>query len=237
MYASDHNDQLPHASDIWDYIRQLAEFGNINDAEVLWSRLDPAADLSHGSPFLILAAEQTGKTRQLNPTFRQLKPSVAVALDDLNTKMPLTTPITWTRGLQMDGTWAAHSPYGPDGGYIVFMGGNVHFYHNLTDDGGQLTRFDGKGKTANILEALPPGSRIGEYVPTPEEQVEWASAVKWRRFHERYQPEQWLILIASVSFIAFVAYRTRKTKVSIARIVIWLGLILLIIAILFPSIS
>jgi hypothetical protein len=80
--------------------------------------------------------------------------------------MPSTTPILWTRGLQPDGTWAPHSPYGTHGGFIMFLGGNVAYFRNLSDDGGQLIARTGN-KTANILEALPPGTRIGEYTPTP----------------------------------------------------------------------
>jgi hypothetical protein len=72
-------------------------------------------------------------------------------------------PIAWTRGLQPDGTWSKDSPHEGEGGYIVFLGGNVSgFTKSLTDS--PLQRYDGNGTTTNILEALPPGTRVGEYL-------------------------------------------------------------------------
>jgi len=74
-----------------------------------------------------------------------------------------TTPVAWTRGLRPDGTWAPDSPYAGEGGHVVFLDGNVVFFRRI--DGG-LRRFDGKGMTSNILEALPPGARVGEAAPS-----------------------------------------------------------------------
>ena len=107
----------------------------------------------------------------LDPVFAKSRPAFAVNLAGGSTSDPASTPIAWTRGLQPDGTWALHSPYGRQGGHIVFLGGNVVFYDNVRD---QLARYDGRGVTSNILEALPPGARIGEYIPTAAEQAAWA---------------------------------------------------------------
>ncbi len=94
--------------------------------------------------------------------------------------LPSTTPIAWTRGLREDGTWDDRGTFGTSGGYIVFMGGNVMRVSSdqsseahqrilpggnvmpvsdLASEGGRLRRPDGT-PTANILEALPPGSRV-----------------------------------------------------------------------------
>jgi hypothetical protein len=174
IYAADHSDRFPEATHVWDFAYQLAASAGLDDASMWQSKQDPAFTDSADVPRNVLIPGNT-RPRQLDPRFRQLKPSIAVPLGKLTTSMPTTTPIAWTRGLQTDGTWAKHSPYGGKGGYIAFVGGNVAYYTNLkSDDGGQLIRYDRKGQTANILEALPPGTRIGEYTPTPEEQKSWA---------------------------------------------------------------
>lgn len=173
IYAVDHDDRFPEATDVWDFARQLAESGGLDTASVWQSKQDPSRDGSFDFPVTVLAPGNN-HPRQLDPKFRQLKLSIAVPLGKLDTRLPSTTPIAWTRGLQTDGTWAKHSPYGDEGGYMAFVGGNVIFYNNLKSDGGELLRFDGTGKTSNILDALPPGCRIGEYVPTPAEQLDWA---------------------------------------------------------------
>jgi hypothetical protein len=175
IYAVDHKEYFPQATDVWDYARIIAEAGIINDGTHWQSRIDPATADTARDKIDVLRPASGNAPRELNPAFRAIKPSVAVALGKLHLGMPSTTPILWTRGLQPDGTWAPHSPYGTHGGYIMFLAGTMIYYRNLTDDGGQLIDRNGN-KTANILEALPPGTRIGEYTPTPEEQKLWSTA-------------------------------------------------------------
>lgn len=170
IFASDNADKIPAATDVWDFARQLAVGGGLNDASIWINPIDPGA--RETSVTTVLAAD--GKT--LDTAFAKLKPSIAVLLSGLDTGLePSTTPIAWTRGLQPDGTWAAHSPYGTRGGHIVFLGGNVQYFHSVV---GQLDRYDGKGKTSDIREALPPGAVIGEYTPTATEAAEWAKAYR-----------------------------------------------------------
>jgi len=177
IYAMSHNDRLPEVTDVWDFARQLAESGGLESASLWISRQDPANEDMSDTPKTVLLPGDI-PPHQIDPKFLQLKPWIAVPLGKLNNSMPATTPVAWTRGLQPDGTWAKHSPYGNEGGYVAFVGGNVIFYKNLKSNGGELLRFDGTGKTSNILEALPPGCRIGEYVPTPAEQLAWAKQSK-----------------------------------------------------------
>jgi hypothetical protein len=229
IYSADRNDQLPTALNVWRFAQLLAE----NDREVLnstfWqSRIDPASAPINNKPIPVLAKGKEGEPSQLNPDFLRIKPSVAVALGTLKASMPSSTPIAWTRGLQPDGTWAKHSPYGTDGGNIVFIGGNTEFYHKLSDDGGRLMRFDGKGKTANILEALPPGSRIGEYAPTPSEQIAWSNAprqvpvakIPWFR---RWDPSPYQSLVISgwSLFFLLAIFRLENRKGTAASDFTW----------------
>jgi hypothetical protein len=94
-------------------------------------------------------------------------------------KLPSTTPIAWTRGLGPDGTWAKHSPNSGEGGYVVYAGGNVHFMRRVQDE---FIHAGTGAKTNSVAEALPPGTKIWEYVPSAEEVAAWTtpSAVRTR---------------------------------------------------------
>lgn len=177
IFSSDHGDRLPVADDVWDYARQLALEGGLNDGTIWLSRVDPACDPAVRERVgTVVAADRAG----LAPEFRVLKPSWAVTLGGLDWKMAPTTPVAWTRGLQADGTWAEHSPYGTAGGHVAFLGGEVKFFEKLTRRNG-LVRFDGRGATVDIREALPPGVRIGEYFPSEAEKATWAAEDTRRR--------------------------------------------------------
>lgn len=203
IYASDNRDSLPTSDNIWDYARELARRGGLNDARMWVIEGDPANKGAVAKLGTVLEANGT----VLDPAFRKLAPSWAVPLGRLNTNMPSTMPIAWTRGLRPDGTWASHSPNGTEGGHIVFFGGNVAFYRDVRD---ALHRYDGKGMTSNILEALPPGTRIGEYVPNEREQAAWtwARRLPWLDDVARPAaiPVAWL-LAAAVVIVQFARGR------------------------------
>jgi hypothetical protein len=177
IYAADNHDKFPVAESIWGYAVELARGGGLHDASAWLVDHDPAQSRGPSRPETVLGADMRG----VEPRFLDTKPSWAVPLGELSAAMPETTPIGWTRGLRRDGTWAPHGPYGEDGGYVVFLAGNVRFYRDVKD---KLERFDGKGTTGDILEALPPGTRIGEYEPSAAEQLEWP-AIKQRRDRNR----------------------------------------------------
>lgn len=236
IYAQAHNDQLPLATDVWDYARLLAEDAGLDNASLWTSRIDPAFnDPDRSAPVL---TKGTTRPHPLSPEFKKIKPSLAVVLGNINTSMPATTPIAWTRGLQTDGTWAKHSPYGSDGGgHIVFIGGNVMFFKNLGASAatGELIRYDGKGTTNNILEALPPGSRIGEYTPTAEEQASWSNTVrKLTEAFEDHSPFIGLLLLWA-PFIGISVYRLTKGIPGAISILLWPLIISVLFAIIIPT--
>jgi hypothetical protein len=233
IYAHSHEGHLPVASDIWDYARLVAEDGGLDYDKVWTSKIDPAFRGPATSTVLI---KNPSSPRQMNPEFRQIKPSVAVPLS-LNLSMPATTPMLWTRGLQTDGTWAKHSPYGSDGGYIVFLGGDTAYFKNLQGAGGQLLRFDGKGPTANILEALPPDSRILEYTPTLDEQAAWAKVE--RKFSEPVKEKAPLItmLIIWIPFLSLSIYRLVVEKPNALTVLLWPLFITILLTIIVPTTS
>lgn len=237
IYAYDHKDQFPQAVDVWDYAFQLAESVGVNEPRMWLSKLDPAyPDSGTISTSSILDREIT-IPRKAHPQLRETKPSVAVVLGKLNMTMPATTPLLWTRGLQPDGTWAQHSPYGNRGGHIMFMGGNVAYFTDIKANDRQLTRFDGKGTTSNILEALPPGCRIGEYEPTPEEKTEWARINRERAAAEKRRLYAPLIFIALIwlPFIALSIYRGVNKRPGCFTVLLWPILILILASILIPG--
>lgn len=193
IYAYHHGDRLPQAESVWAYAAELARHAGLNDGWVWVVSSDPAsAGWRARDPRVV------DERREALASFLALKPGVAVPLGELRADMGSQVPIAWTRGLQEDGTWAEHAPYGTSGGHVVFFGGNVRFYRDLKGDGGELVRFADGGKTASILEALPPGTRIGEYAPTEEEAASWAREYRARRQMERMvsfwlHPGMWVV--------------------------------------------
>lgn len=230
IYAQLHHDRLPEATDVWDYARLLAEVG-LDNAQVWQSREDPATRATYSTRVPILAPAIPNQPRELTPAFRSLKPSVAVALGRFTISIPATTPIAWTRGLQPDGTWAPDSPYGGEGGHIVFAGGNVAYYRNLTDGGGQLISRTGV-KTSNILDALPPGARIGEYTPTPGDKIAWAEAARWQKTIDALKSLVPLFLFLALLWLPFVIisiHRLLKKRPHAFTVLLWPLLILSLI--------
>lgn len=235
IYSQSHNDQLPLATDVWDYARLLAEDAGLDNASMWTSRVDPA--FNDTDRYALVLTKDTTRPRSLSPDFKKIKPSFAVAIGKINTSMPATTPIAWTRGLQADGTWAKHSPYGSDGGHIVFLGGNVSYFKNLGTNAasGELVRYDGKGPTNNILEALPPGTRIGEYIPTAEEQASWSN---WKRkLNEAVEDRSPLIglLLLWAPFLGISVYRLTKGIPGGISILLWPLIISVLLAIIVPT--
>lgn len=240
IYAQDHKDRFPPSEDIWDDARILAEGVGLEEGNLWQSRVDPASEVSYARKIKILLPKKEGRPRELNPAFRQIKPAFAVALGKMHTNLPSTTPVAWTRGLQPDGTWAKHSPYGERGGHIVFLGGNVAFYRNLTDDGGQLIRPDGT-KTANIIEALPRGCRISEYIPTAAEQENWSKAKREFYSYGHRSRDFWPALLFALAvwapFIGVSIYRYQKNRAGVFSILVWPVLITILAMMIIPTVS
>ena len=82
------------------------------------------------------------------------------------------------------------------GGHVVFLWGYVSFFRNVR---GAFQRFDGKETTSSVREALPPGTRIGKYVPNEREKAEWAWMRRARQPREATEalavPVTWLLVL------------------------------------------
>ena len=158
IYASDNKDQLPQTDNVTDFAAALARGGGLNDATI-WIATPELSNPANSSVSTVLTTDRTAPT----PEFLRARLAFTVVARGLHANLPATTPIAWTRGLQPDGTWSKDSPYGGDGGHIVFLGGNVQFYRNLSAS--PLARFDDpKATTTDIRKALPPDAFIAEPV-------------------------------------------------------------------------
>lgn len=164
IYANDHQERLPPATlpdgdgerpvTIHDVVLLLALHGGLNDASLWFSPRDEA--LSGKEKHFEAVANREKKVLTSDLENQQVFSYDYVT--GLTASFPSATPIAWTRGLREDGTWDREGVYGTDGGHIVFLGGNSRFFKNLTGEN-QLLRPDG-AKTSNILETLPPGTRV-----------------------------------------------------------------------------
>jgi competence protein ComGC len=137
----------------------LARGGGLNDMTLWFVARDSHPDVLPGLNGPILTA---GLPRRLNPSFAASGLGYQYVAG-LETAHPSTTPIAFTRGLQLDGTWPSStvSPFGADGGHIVFLGGNVQFNRNLGTGSSDGRLIDRSGtRTQNIHEAIPETARI-----------------------------------------------------------------------------
>lgn len=163
IYAFDHRDNLPPVTvptpdgetpaTLHHVAFLLAKHGGLNDPDI-WIYRHDRQDFDWNAVRTVMNGDRTG----LNPRFAEVDKLLVDYVTGLNTRHPSTTPIAWTRGLREDGTWDRDGVFGGRGGHIVFMGGNVRFQKNLHGDN-QLLRPDGT-RTSNILETLPPGTRV-----------------------------------------------------------------------------
>lgn len=149
IYSSDNQEQLPQVDDIYAFARDLARSGGLNDATI-WVPSQSRDTTEYAKLSTVLSSDR----QTLHPAFAAIRPNYAAAVRGLRANDSSTTPIAWTRGLQLDGTWSADSPYGGDGGHIVFLGGNVAWFR-------KAELIDRKGNpTTDIRAALPPDAVI-----------------------------------------------------------------------------
>jgi hypothetical protein len=208
----------------------VARDGGLNDATIWVVGADPGAAEQIGRLSTVLTEDRSG----LEPAFKKLKPSWAVALGEIAVNSPATTPIAWTRGLQPDGTWAAHSPYGTEGGHVVFLGGNVTFYRNAKN---AFIARDGT-MTSNVLDALPEGARIAEYTPTEQEKTEWARSGRIYRAQRDFERNVAPLAVSAawVAALAVLVVQALRRRWPWS-LVVWFLVISFLVAVLTPTVA
>jgi hypothetical protein len=156
--------------DIYAFAAQLARDGQLVEPKTWFSKFDEGFNLSSKFPSTIVDPAAAGAVAPINPKFQGTPLAFAVALFPKGTHvstLPSTVPLAWTRGLQTDGTWRKDSPYGGVGGFVFFLGNNLTYFKGSTASNGGLTTLKGQS-TTNILETLPPGTRISEFQGPPK---------------------------------------------------------------------
>ena len=167
IYEANHNEELPPeaVTDVYAFAAFLARAPGRSFLSEWASPIDPAWRLSTKHPKSILAPAQDGSPTRINPDFQGAPLAVAVALVPSAVKIQGDAPLVWTRGLSPDGTWRDDSPYYGTGGFIA-SAGESKFYTDLRKT--PLHKWGTNEPTSNIREALPPGTRIDEFLPPPE---------------------------------------------------------------------
>lgn len=145
-----------------EWAGHLAQFGGLNTAELYYLGDDPAVAGASTRP-LNVAGTDTDGSWVLDTEFSGFPISFAF-VSNLDPNLPRErTPLAWTRGLQASGRWAEDSPYGGEGGHIVFMDGRVVFYRDLSEDGGVLRHVSTGARTANVFEAINDDAVVVEW--------------------------------------------------------------------------
>jgi prepilin-type N-terminal cleavage/methylation domain-containing protein len=166
IFANDNNSSLPgtanytvgtvsnQTASLLGVARQLAFSGGLNDATLWFAGSDNVTN-SNGFSTVILGAG--------NPAFQTTFGTAATLsytyVGGLRSEDQATIPVAFTRGLEVAGTWSslttgAGGAYGSDGGYIVFIGGNVSFYRAIAGSTTLIALTTGS-TTTNVSSAVP----------------------------------------------------------------------------------
>jgi len=170
IYAADNNDRLPDPAAIaaqypglgsgphaWAGI--LAQRGIVTDPTFYFAKNDPYFSGSYPAAIVdptnhsSLASEFASRTLSFE------------FVGGLRMGDAPSTPVAFTRGLQVSGQWDPGSGvYKDTGGHIAFLGGNVQFYPDVAEADRQLTLSNGT-KGVSIRQAIPAAAKI--YATTP----------------------------------------------------------------------
>ena len=126
----------------------LGRAGTLNDPAFYFSKNDPLFD--GAAPATVMDPDDATR-RQVLAALQALTPSYEF-VGGLKMSDPANTPIAYTRGLTVEGTWDRdRGTYRADGGHVVFIGGNVQFYQAID---GRLVDTHGHA-TNNLRQAIP----------------------------------------------------------------------------------
>lgn len=173
IYANDNRDQLPNPQphsipnsvlnaqqDAWKWPGILAKNNILTDPSFYFSKNDPAFDGTH--PLFII--NPSAARNSLHPSFTNQRSPSWVFVGGVKMSDPATTPVIWTRGLQADGQWSATSGvYKDSGGFIAFLGGNIAFYANTTNQNASapspfvsnISTSTSGTRPVNVLQSIP----------------------------------------------------------------------------------
>lgn len=156
-------------ADLGDWMARLAAETGLRDGEIYIFEEDPLlAQVPATVPPVLVLPGPNGAWEEIE-NFGDWPIGVAVASGISPLANPSTTPVAWTRGLTPAGQWqdfgtARPGVYGSEGGFIAFLDGHVAFYSDLARDGGQLVSLADGRPTADIREAIGPGTIVFDFL-------------------------------------------------------------------------
>jgi prepilin-type N-terminal cleavage/methylation domain-containing protein len=134
-YVRDGHDrnEIAQCKNVHEFANVLAKHKYLATPEVYFSETDPLVASSHLKKPKVIGKASDGPWRP-NADFMKFPLSV-VAIVNVSSNAPeTTTPILYTRGLDIDsGRWKKDATYGEEGGFIAFLDGHVRFFHNVAD--------------------------------------------------------------------------------------------------------
>ncbi|MEX2045268.1 MAG: prepilin-type N-terminal cleavage/methylation domain-containing protein [Opitutus sp.] len=171
IYAGDNQDRLPDPQLItqamlsstqpaWKWPGILAKNNLLTDPTFYFAKNDPAFNGIY--PTFII--EPSAARNALHGSFTDERSPSWVFVGGVRMSDPATTPVIWTRGLQADGMWSATSGvYRDTGGFIAFLGGNIAFYPNTTNQNpaspspfvSNNPAGTSQTRPVNVLQAIP----------------------------------------------------------------------------------
>lgn len=148
------------ATSAGDFAKVLAWFAELNEAQVYFiSSAEDVATLAT-VPRVIFSGDV--RNGSLDADFTTAEPNISYTMAAVSPNADGSTPMIWTKGLLDSGRWSdipEDSPWGNDGGHLLFVAGNVEFF---TEIDGALRSSTGDSTsninqvfadTADILEA------------------------------------------------------------------------------------
>ena len=165
LYAADNNDRLPDPAAVatqypglgvgpYAWAGILAQRGIITESSFYFAKNDPFFNGSYPAAIVDPANRTT-----LGSDFGSRTLSFEF-VGGLRMGDAPSTPVAFTRGLQVTGQWDATSgTYKDVGGHIAFLGGNVQFYPNVSEADNKLTLTNGT-KGVSIRQAIPVAAKI-----------------------------------------------------------------------------
>jgi prepilin-type N-terminal cleavage/methylation domain-containing protein len=171
IYAGDNQDRLPDPQHIpqtvlntpqpaWKWPGILAKNNLLTDPTFYFARNDPA--FSGTYPTFIITPSAARDS--LHSSFTNERSPSWAFVGGVKMNDAATTPVIWTRGLQANGLWSATSGvYRDTGGFIAFLGGNIAFYPNTTNQNpaspspfvSNNPASTSETRPVNVLQAIP----------------------------------------------------------------------------------
>ncbi|MFP4166019.1 MAG: type II secretion system protein [Opitutales bacterium] len=141
-----------------DFAKVLAWFADLNEAQLYY--IGSADDVATLTTIPRIILQGSGENRTVDSNFSDAEDEISYEMARISPNARGTLPLIWTKGLQSDGEWSSNteeSPWGDDGGHILFGAGNVEWFDSVGE--GVLRDEDGNDVT-DIEQAFTSTDRV-----------------------------------------------------------------------------